>query len=95
MTLNGDVKDVKYKEGGSGKTGVIAVTFMVATAGLIYVLGDITFKNYILAKPAFICTKIEQVGKNLDDVTCVQYTHQKYSSAAVAVNELVIVGSSK
>lgn len=76
-------------QGSSNKTAIAAVFFMVTSAGLLFVVGDTLYTNHLLAKPSFICTKIEQIGKNMDDVKCVQYTHQKYSTAAVAVNELI------
>ena len=39
--------------------------------------------TYQISKAKFICTKIEQIGKNMDDVVCVQYTEQKFAKAAV------------
>lgn len=67
---------------------ILATTFMVTTAALGYVLFDYTWNANTLPKAAFICTKVEQVGKNLDDVRCVQYTHQKFYKEAVAMNTL-------
>jgi hypothetical protein len=72
----------------SSKMTLVASLFMLATAGLGYVLGDMYLKSYNVSKSAFICTKIEQVGKNMDDVVCVQYTHQKHQKEAVALNKL-------
>ena len=72
----------------SSKGYLIASVFIFATAALGYVLGDLYFKSYNISKSAFICTKIEQVGKNMDDVKCVQYTHQKHQKEAVALNKL-------
>jgi len=46
-------------------------------------------KSYQISKDKFICTKIEQIGKNLDDVVCVQYTLQKFSKDAVAMNQMM------
>jgi hypothetical protein len=50
----------------------------------------VSYKNsYQISKAKFICTKIEQIGKNLDDVVCVQYTLQKFSKDAVAMNQMM------
>lgn len=67
---------------------ILATTFMVTTAALGYVLFERTWNANNLPKTTFICTKVEQVGKNLDDVRCVQYTHQKFYKDAVAMNSL-------
>ena len=85
-----DKREVVEVRGG-GKMIVVASLFMFATAGLGYVVGDLLYTKHSLSKSAFICTKIEQVGKNMDDVVCVQYTHQKFQKETVALNRLVQV----
>jgi hypothetical protein len=61
------------------------VSFVVAVA-LAY-LSYGTYQNaFTLSKSQFVCTKIEQLGKNMDDVTCVQYTSQKFYKEAVVLN---------
>ena len=68
---------------------VVAVVSMAAAVGLSY-LSFMNWQNaYSISKTHFICTKIEQVGKNLDDVICVQYTNQKFSKEAVALNQMM------
>ena len=68
------------------KVAIVATFFMVTTAALAFVSFDSLVGKYQLSKANFICTKIEQVGKNLDDVRCVQYTSSKYSKEAVSLN---------
>jgi len=46
--------------------------------------------NFILNKSDFVCTKVEQQSKNLDDVACVQYTHKKYHEEAIELNKSII-----
>ena len=76
----------------SSSTGYVAAgLFMCTTAVLAYLIGSTAMDKYLLSKSAFICTKIEQVGKNMDDVQCVQYTHQKHQKEAVALNKLNLV----
>ena len=68
---------------------VVAVVSMAAAVGLSY-LSFMNWQNaYSISKANFICTKIQQVGKNLDDVICVQYTNQKFSKEAVALNQMM------
>ena len=81
----------EMNESGSGKLVFVASIFMISTAGLGYVLGDLLYTKHNVSKAAFICTKIEQVGKNMDDVACVQYTHQKHQKEAVALNKLASI----
>ena len=81
-----DVVEVK-----SSKGYLIASVFMIVTAALGYVLGDVYLKQYTISKASFVCTKIEQVGKNMDDVVCVQYTHQKHQQQAVALNKMASI----
>ena len=60
--------------------------FAISIAG-VYVAFDTYQNKYQLSKAHFICTKIEQVGKNMDDVVCTQYTNQKFAKEAVALNK--------
>lgn len=73
----------------SNFTAIIAVCFMLSTSVLGYMMFETYFGKVALSKTQFICTKIEQVGKHMDDVVCTQYTHQKYSKEAVALNQMV------
>jgi hypothetical protein len=67
----------------------IFVLSIFSTAFLAYT-SFMSWKNtYQISKAKFICTKIEQIGKNLDDVVCVQYTNQKFSKEAVALNSMM------
>jgi hypothetical protein len=66
-----------------------ATVFMLSTAVLGYMMFETYFNKVTVSKAQFICTKIEQVGKHMDEVVCTQYTHQKYSKEAVALNQLV------
>ena len=61
---------------------MIISSFALTGAGSIYAY-EAFVSNYQISKAKFICTKIEQVGKNMDDVICVQYTEQKFAKAAV------------
>jgi len=74
---------------GSMFVNFVAVASIAAAVALSY----LTFANwqntYQISKAKFICTKIEQVGKNLDEVRCVQYTEQKFSKEAVALNQMM------
>jgi hypothetical protein len=83
--MDGDKRDVEPK---GSKIYLFATLFMLSTATLTYVVGDLTYKNHTVSKAAFICTMIEQKGKNMDDVVCVQYTHQKLHKEVVAMNKL-------
>jgi len=74
--------------------GSMFVNFVsVASIAAAVALSYLTFANwqntYQISKVKFICTKIEQVGKNLDEVRCVQYTEQKFSKEAVALNQMM------
>lgn len=66
--------------------GVSCVALSVAGG---YVAFDTYQNKYQLSKAQFICTKIEQVGKNMDDVICTQYTNQKFAKEAVALNKTI------
>ena len=60
----------------------VAVVSIASAVGLSY-LSFMNWQNaYSISKAQFICTKIQQVGKNLDDVICVQYTNQKFQECA-------------
>ena len=74
------------EENKTNKVAIVATFFMVTTAALAFVSFDSFVGKYQLNKASFICTKIEQVGKNLDDVRCVQYTSTKYSKEAISLN---------
>ena len=74
------------EENKTNKVAIVATFFMITTAALAFVSFDSFVGKYQLSKSNFICTKIEQVGKNLDDVRCVQYTSSKYSKEAVSLN---------
>ena len=67
--------------------GIIAVTCFLISGAMLYLAFDKYRNAHILSKAQFICTKIEQVGKNMDDVNCVQYTAQKHYKEAVALNK--------
>lgn len=83
------VIDVEAKEKQSSVTAILATTFMLSTSVLGYMMFE-TYNNKVtVSKTQFICTKIEQVGKHMDDVRCTQYTLQKFSKEAIALNELI------
>jgi hypothetical protein len=68
---------------------IVGITGVLMSAAAAYVAFDIYTSKVVLGKAQFICTQIEQVGKNMDDVICTQYTAQKYAKQAVAANSLV------
>jgi hypothetical protein len=68
---------------------IIGVTCVALSVGGGYIAFDTYQNKYQLSKAQFICTKIEQVGKNMDDVICTQYTNQKYAKEAVALNKTI------
>lgn len=70
----------------TNKLAVATTFFMVTTAALAFITFDAYAGKYQISKANYICTKIEQVGKNLDDVRCVQYTVSKYSKEAISLN---------
>lgn len=81
-----EVVDVKTSKGSYVFFSIVGLISFVAAVGLAY-FNYGTYKNtYILSKNSFVCTKIEQLGKNMDDVTCVQYTSQKFYKEAVVLN---------
>lgn len=66
---------------------LIGVLCFFSAVAMAY-LGWYSWQNEIkLNKVSFLCTKVEQLGKNLDDVQCVQYTAQKHYTEAVALNK--------
>ena len=80
---------MKNENNSSVIVNIVAVVSMAAAVGLSY-LSFMNWQNaYSISKTQFICTKIEQIGKNLDDVICVQYTNQKFSKEAVALNQMM------
>lgn len=70
----------------TSKLAIVTTFFMVATAALGFLSFDSYVNKYRISKTNYICTKIVQVGKNLDDVQCVQYTVSKYSKEAISLN---------
>ena len=60
---------------------------MICSFGLMGLSLFFAYEQYVntyqISKAKFICTKIEQVGKNMDDVVCVQYTEQKFAKSAI------------
>ena len=83
------VIDVEAKEKQGAVTAILATTFMISTAVLGYMMFETYYNKVTVSKVQFICTQIEQVGKHMDDVVCTQYTHQKHSKEAVALNQMV------
>lgn len=67
--------------------GILTITCFCISGALLFVAWDKYQNAHMLSKSQFICTKIEQVGKNMDDVMCVQYTNQKFYKEAVALNK--------
>ena len=61
---------------------MIVASFAFTGVGSIYAY-EAYVSTYQISRAKFICTKIEQIGKNMDDVVCVQYTEQKFAKAAV------------
>ena len=75
---------------GSGLLSAFFGISVAVMAASVYIGYDIYVNKNLLSKQHFVCTQIEQVGKNMDEVVCTQYTHQKYSKAAVAANSLMV-----
>ena len=61
---------------------MIIATFAITGVGSV-VAYETYMNTYQISKSKFICTKIEQIGKNMDDVICVQYTEQKFAKSAI------------
>jgi hypothetical protein len=74
------------EENSTNKLAIVTTFFMLTTAALAFLTFDAYAGKYQISKANYICTKIEQVGKNLDDVRCVQYTVSKYSKEAISLN---------
>jgi hypothetical protein len=86
--MNGDTREIKDSKS-SNIFGILGVTtFVIAGALTYFTFVDLT-RNINISKAQFVCTKIEQIGKNMDDVRCVQYTDQKFSQEAVTLNMMV------
>jgi hypothetical protein len=75
---------------GSAFLSIISAVSVVGCAAAAYVAFDTYMTRIVLSKSHFICTQIEQVGKNMDDVVCTQYTAQKFAKQAVAANALLV-----
>lgn len=90
--MKGEYMDVDAKVKKDSTVGTIlnmmSITFVLIAFAQAYILFEQWQNTYKISKTHFICTKVEQVGKNLDDVKCVQYTNQKYSKEAIAFNTL-------
>ena len=67
----------------------LAVAGIVVSCAAAFVAFDIYTSKLVLSKSQYICTSIEQVGKNMDDVVCTQYTAQKYAPQAKAANAML------
>lgn len=67
----------------------LAVAGIVVSCAAAFVAFDIYTTKLVLSKSQYICTSIEQVGKNMDDVVCTQYTAQKYAPQAKAANAML------
>jgi hypothetical protein len=88
--MKGDFKvNTENSGSGSGVYVFLGVSFMLISIALMYLGYDRYMNTYQISKAGFICTKIEQIGKNMDDVRCVQYTDQKYSKEAIALSKTV------
>ena len=74
------------EENSTNKLAIVTTFFMLTTAALAFLTFDAYAGKYQISKANYICTKIEQVGKNLDDVRCVQYTVSKFSKEAISLN---------
>lgn len=87
--MKGDFKmSTENGSSGNGAFVVLGVSFMLISVVLMYLGYDKYMNTYQISKAGFICTKIEQIGKNMDDVRCVQYTDQKYSKEAIAMSKV-------
>jgi hypothetical protein len=77
----------KQNESKFSATKLIMNVMIISTFALTGVGSVVAYETYMntyqISKAKFICTKIEQVGKNMDDVICVQYTEQKFAKSAI------------
>ena len=83
--MQGDMRE--QDEGKFSVVKVILNTMIIASFALTGIGSIYAYEAYVstyqISKAKFICTKIEQVGKNMDDVICVQYTEQKFAKSAI------------
>lgn len=70
----------------NGMFTLIGVVFVGISCVLGYLSFDRYTNTYQISKAKFICTQIQQVGKNMDDVICTQYTDQKFAKVAMEQN---------
>lgn len=77
-----DQPESKFSAIKLGLNVMIIATFAVTGVGSV-VAYETYMNTYQISKSKFICTKIEQIGKNMDDVICVQYTEQKFAKSAI------------
>ncbi len=84
----GDTREIKDSKS-SNVFGILGFTTFIVSGALTYVTFMDLTTNINISKAQFVCTKIEQIGKNMDDVRCVQYTDQKFSQEAVTLNMMV------
>lgn len=68
---------------------IVGISGVIMSAAAAYVAFDIYTSKLVLSKSHYICTSIEQVGKNMDDVVCTQYTSQKFAPQAKAANAML------
>lgn len=83
--MQGEMRD--QNESKFSATKLIMNVMIVSTFALTGVGSVVAYETYMntyqISKAKFICTKIEQIGKNMDDVICVQYTEQKFAKSAI------------
>lgn len=84
----GDTREIKESKSSNILSVIGGLSFVAASALSYFAIANY-IENITVSKSSFVCTKIEQIGKNMDDVRCVQYTHQKYSQDAVTLNMMV------
>jgi hypothetical protein len=84
----GDTREIKDSKS-SNVFGILGVSTFIIAGALSYITFIDLSRNINVSKAQFVCTKIEQIGKNMDDVRCVQYTDQKFSQEAVTLNMMV------
>jgi UDP-N-acetylmuramyl pentapeptide phosphotransferase/UDP-N-acetylglucosamine-1-phosphate transferase len=86
--MNGDTREIKEVKSSNIFSFIGGLSFVAAVALSYFAISNF-IQNITVSKTSFVCTKIEQIGKNMDDVRCVQYTHQKFSQDAVTLNMMV------
>lgn len=67
--------------------GIAGIIFAVSSIAMAYFSFENYMNTYQISKSKFICTQIQQVGKNMDDVICTQYTDQKFAKVAMEQNK--------